>query len=124
MLAEELQNLDLDTDSSFTFQELAHFDREKLFELAFEKDQALEEEKFNFISLNQLMGLQESDGDKHHDEENKHDQQDPKMKQKDQLFSTLNEMRMSITKMVQLDTLGLSKSTIKKKRRQWKKLDS
>ena len=44
------------------------------------------------------MGLQESDGDKHQDEEHKHDQQDPKMKQKDQLFSTLNEMGMSISK--------------------------
>ena len=92
VLAEELQNLDLDSDSSFTSQELAHFDREKLIELAFEKDQAFEEEKFNFISFNQLMGLEESDEDKHQDGEDKHDQQDPKMKQKDQLFSTLNEM--------------------------------
>ena len=40
VLTEELQNLDLDSDSSFTSQELAHFDREKLLELAFEKDQA------------------------------------------------------------------------------------
>ena len=40
VLAEELQNLDLDSDSSFTSQELANFDREKLIELAFEKDQA------------------------------------------------------------------------------------
>ena len=40
VLAEELQNLDLDSDRSFTSQELAHFDREKLLELAFEKDQA------------------------------------------------------------------------------------
>ena len=39
VLAEELQNLDLNSDSSFTSQELAHFDREKLLELAFEKDQ-------------------------------------------------------------------------------------
>ena len=61
VLAEELQNLDLDSDSSFISQEFAHFDREKLLELAFEKDQALEEEKFNFISFNQLMGLEESD---------------------------------------------------------------
>ena len=38
--AEELQNLDLDSDSSFTSRELANFDREKLPELAFEKDQA------------------------------------------------------------------------------------
>ena len=42
------------------------------------------------------------------------------MKQKDQLFSTLNEMGMSISKMAQLDTLGLSESTIKSKRRQLK----
>ena len=113
VLEEELQNLDLDSDSSFTSRELAHFDREKLIELAYEKDQAFEEEKFNFISFNQLMGLEESD-------EDKHDQQDPKMKQKDQLFSTLNEMGMSISKMAQLDTLGLSESTIKRKRRQLK----
>ena len=46
------------------------------------------------------MGLEESDGDKHHDEEDKHDQHNPKIKQKDQLFSTLNEMGMSISKMV------------------------
>ena len=78
VLKKEMQNLDLDSDSSFNFQESAHFDREKLFELALEKDQALEEEKFNFISFNQLMGLEELDGDKHHDEEDKHDQQDPK----------------------------------------------
>ena len=66
------------------------------------------------------MGLEESDGDKHQDEEDKHDQQDPKMKQKDQLFSTLNQMGMSISKMAQLDTLGLSESTIKRKGRQLK----
>ena len=40
VFAEEFQNFDLDFDSSFTSQELAHFDREKLLELAFEKDQA------------------------------------------------------------------------------------
>ena len=40
VLTEELQNLDLDFDSSFTSQELANFDREKLLELVFEKDQA------------------------------------------------------------------------------------
>ena len=66
------------------------------------------------------MDLEESDGDKHQDEEDKHDQQDPKIKQKDQLFSTLNQMGMSISKMAQLDTLGLSESTIKRKRRQLK----
>ena len=66
------------------------------------------------------MGLQESDGDKYQDGEDKHDQQDPKIKQKDQLFSTLNQMGMSISKMAQLDTLGLSESTIKRKRRQLK----
>ena len=118
VLAEELQNLDLNSDSSFTSQELAHFDREKLIELAFDKDQA--KNKFNFISFNQLVGLEESDGDKHQDGEDKHDQQDPKMKQKDQLFSTLSQMGMSISKMAQLDTLGLSESTIKRKRRQLK----
>ena len=59
------------------------------------------------------MGLQESDGDKH-------DQQNPKIKQKDQLFSTLNEMGMSISKMAQLDALSLSESTIKRKTRQLK----
>ena len=70
------------------------------------------------------MGLEESDEDKHQDEEDKHDQQDPKIKQKDQLFSTLNEMGMSISKMAQLDTLGLSESTIKGKEDDKKKLDS
>ena len=38
VLAEELQNLDLDSDDSFTSTELASFDREKLLELVFEKD--------------------------------------------------------------------------------------
>ena len=66
------------------------------------------------------MGLQESDGDRHQDEQDKHDQQDPKMKQKDQLFFTLNQIGMSILKMAQLDTLGLSESTIKRKRKQLK----
>ena len=113
-------------ESRFRFWQLLHLKRIsklwlwKLVELVFEKDQALEEEKFNFISFNQLMGLQESYGDKHQDEEDKHDQQDPKIKQKDQLFSTLNQMGMSISKMAQLDTLGLSESTIKRKRRQLK----
>ena len=40
VLTEELKNLDLDSDRSFTFQELASFDCVKLLELAFEKDQA------------------------------------------------------------------------------------
>ena len=62
--------------------------------------------------------MEESGGVKHQVEEDKHDQQDPKIKQKDQLFSTLNQMGMSISKMAQLDTLGLSESTIKRKRRQ------
>ena len=67
-----------------------------------------------------MIGLQESDEDNHQDEEDKHDQQDPKIKQNDQLFSTLNQMGMSISKMAQLDTLGLSESTIKRKTRQLK----
>ena len=70
-----------------------------------------------------MIGLEESDGDKHQDGEDKHDQQDPKMKQKDQLFSTLNQMGMSILKMAQLDTLDLSESTIKRKRRQLKETE-
>ena len=49
VLAEELQNLDLDSDSSFTSRELAHFDSEKLLEFAFEKDQA--NKKRNSISF-------------------------------------------------------------------------
>ena len=61
------------------------------------------------------MGLQESDGDKHQDGEDKHDQQNPKIKQKDQLFSTQNQMGMSISKMAQLDTLGLQKAQSKGK---------
>ena len=65
--------------------------------------------KKSSISFNQLKGLDESDGDKHQDEQDKHDQQDPKTKQKDQLLSTLNQMEVSISKMMQLDTLGLSK---------------
>ena len=112
-----MQNLDLDSNSNLTSQELALFDRKKLLEHAFKKDQAFEEEKFNFISFGQSMGLEEPDEDKQQDEEDKHDQQNPKMKQKDQLFSTLNQMGMSISKMAQLDILGLSESTIKRKRR-------
>ena len=54
------------------------------------------------------MGLEKSDRDKNHDEKQKFDLQDPKMKQKDQLFSILNQMEMSISKMTQLDTLNLS----------------
>ena len=67
-----------------------------------------------------MIGLKESDEDKLLNEEDKHDQQNSKIKQKDQLFTTLNEKRMLISKMAQLDTLGLSESTIKKKRRQLK----
>ena len=62
------------------------------------------------------MGLEESDGDKHQDGENKHDQQDPKMKQKDQIFSTLNQMGMSISKMTQLDTRPFRKHNQKEKK--------
>ena len=40
------------------------------------------------------MGLEESGGDKHQDEEDKHDQQNPKIKQKDQLFSTLHSLKI------------------------------
>ena len=67
-----------------------------------------------------MIGLEKLDEEKHQNEENKHSQQDLKMKQKDQLFSTLNEMGMSIKKKAQLDTLGLSESTIKRKTRQLK----
>ena len=42
------------------------------------------------------------------------------IRQKDQLFSTLNQMGMSISKIAQLDTLGLSESTFKRKRIQLK----
>ena len=42
------------------------------------------------------------------------------MKEKDILFTSLNEMGMSISKMDRLDSLGLSRSTIKRKRRQLK----
>ena len=65
--------------------------------------------KKSSISFNQLIGLDESDGGKHQDEQDKHDQQDPKTKQKGQLLLTLNQMDVSISKMMQLDTLGLSK---------------
>ena len=44
----------------------------------------------------------------------------PKMKEKDIFFTSLNEMGMSISKMEKLDSLGLSRSTIKRKRRQIK----
>ena len=114
VLTEELWNLDLDSDSSFTSQELAHFDREKLVELAFEKHQA-KKKRSNFISFSQLIGLKESDEDKLLNEEDKHDQQDSKIKLKGQLFTTLNEKRMLISKIAQLDTLGLSESIIKRK---------
>ena len=39
----------------------------------------------------------------------------PKMKEKDILFTSLNEMGISISKIEKLDSLGLSKSTTKKK---------
>ena len=96
MIAEELQIFDFDSDSIIISLKIAYFDHEKLFELVFVKDQLLEEEKFNITSFNQLMGLQESDKDKHQDKEDKDYQQDPKMKKKDQLFSTLNQMGMLI----------------------------
>ena len=63
------------------------------------------------------MGLEESDEDKHQDDKDKHDQQDPKMKQKVQLFSTLNQMEMSISKMAQLDTLGLLEKHYQKEKK-------
>ena len=61
------------------------------------------------------MGLQESDGDKHQDEEHKHDQQDPKIKHKDQLFFTLNQMGMSISKIINLTLLAFQKALSKGK---------
>ena len=115
VLAKQLQNLDLNSDSSLTSQELAHFNREKMSWACIRERPSQEQEKFNFISFNQLIGLQESDEDRHQDEEDKHDQQDPKIKQKDQLFSTLNQMGMSISKMAQLDTLGFQKALSKGK---------
>ena len=42
------------------------------------------------------------------------------MKKKDTFFTSLNELGMSISKMEKLDSLGLSRSTIKRKRRQLK----
>ena len=64
------------------------------------------------------MGLEESNGNKHQNEENKLDEQEPKMKQKGQLFSTLNQMGTWISKIAQLDTLDFSKSTIKRRQLQ------
>ena len=57
MLTEELQNLDLDSDISFTSQELAHFDREKLLELAFEKDQAKKKRSSTSFHFKKIDGL-------------------------------------------------------------------
>ena len=96
-----------------TSKELIQFYREKLLELAFEKDQPSEEEKFNFFFIKPTKGLKEL-------EENKNDIQDQKMKQKDLLLSTLDEIKMSISKMAQLDTLYLLENTIKRKRGQFK----
>ena len=41
LLAEELQNLDLNYDSSISSKELVNFDHEKLLELAFKKVELL-----------------------------------------------------------------------------------
>ena len=60
-----LKNLDLDSDSSITSQELAHFDLKKQIKLAFEKKNHLK--KKSSISFNQLIELDESDEDKHQD---------------------------------------------------------
>ena len=60
------------------------------------------------------MGSEKSDRNRYQDEENKLDQQDPNMKQKDKLISTLNQIGMSISKIEQFGILGLSKITIKK----------
>ena len=65
------------SDRSFTSQELASFDRENCLSLHSRKTETRRREvQLHFI--NQLIGLQESDGDKQQDEEDEHDQQDPK----------------------------------------------
>ena len=65
------------------------------------------------------MGLQESDGDKHQDEEHKHDQQDPKWCRR----STILHSKPNGNVDFKNDTIRHSwpsESTIKKKTRQLK----
>ena len=42
LLAEELQNIDLDSDSCITSQKIVNFNQVKQLEIAFEKDKPLE----------------------------------------------------------------------------------
>ena len=120
LLAQGLQNLDLDSDSSIASRELVNFDLEN-FLILFKKNNHKKKRSSSSFNLTNWWAWRSQTKKKNHDEEDKLDQQDPKMKQKGKLFSTLNEMGMSISKMAQLDTLGLSESTIKRKKikRNW-----
>ena len=119
VLTKELQNLDLDSDSSFTSQEFAHFDSEKLLELAFEKDQAKKKRSSTSFHLTNWWAC------KNQTETN------IKMRKTNMISKIQKEAEGSTIlyskpngnvdfKMAQLDTLGLSESTIKRKRRQLK----
>ena len=118
MLAEELQNLDLDSDSSFTSQELAHFDI-KLLELAFEKDQAKKNRSSISFHLTSWWACENQT------------ETNIKMEKTNMISKIQNEAEGSTIlyskpngnfdfKKAQLDTLGLSENTIKRKRRQLK----
>ena len=97
-----MNSKDNSPDLSLSSQELNSFDREKLLELAYEKDKIKEEDSFNFIVFNELMSYEESEEvEENNNEQDKDDNEEekiikPKMKEKNILFTSLNEMGMSI----------------------------
>ena len=66
-----------------------------------------------------MIGLEESDGDKHQDEEDKHDQKIQNEAEGSTILYSKPNGNVDF-KMAQLDTLSLSECTIKRKRRQLK----
>ena len=57
---DKMKSKDNSPDLSLSSQELNSFDREKLLELAYEKDM-IKEDSFNFIAFNELMSYEESE---------------------------------------------------------------
>ena len=68
---DKMNSKDNSPDLSLLSQELNNFDREKLLELAYEKDKIKEEDSFNFIAFNELMSYEEPEKVKENNTEKK-----------------------------------------------------
>lgn len=117
-LERELENLELSSQGSVSSSELDKMSKKQLLLLVYEQDRTPREGETTFVSLHQLLDLQESEEEQKEADQDQKQNADQPMKEKDAVFASLDQLGMSINKMEKLASLGLSKSTLKRKRRQ------